>query len=566
ENQEYCARHVFNLSLQFIQQCQHMIAVQSIIKLIAVLAASSEKNQDLFREMNGIDVLVQALKTFTLATSNVYNADYLNTAVLLTSALDTCLLDNSTNAELFGNHGGIEILVKLLHLCHNDTPNQIQTILAIAHATDHSGMNQRRLLDCGGLVVMVNLFIETSDNMELQTVLKYVLHVCVPDGSTPIFTKENNENDSQTNDSALQASEVTEIFSEKLDKILQKLTQIEHSRIESASSRPTSRKQFRSSSRGSKGKQNDSYLKKSENSVTKNLKSHFSGSKDYFKNYFRPNIPVVESLNLNNIAQSPFQHHKKQIHNQNKKVIVSESETVDGSTVSPLNKRCLITATSPNRFRTQSNSLYRNAAHTECTEASSSEIDVKPPSTNSNNHACFDKNKSQNGHAISSKKHSNSPQEMHPVSDEVLLSSNLEQVSSSKENENGIWATSNELSNPKGKTSQIPTKTSQIPMPCTTRLNSIECCCNLNIGKQCPAGNPPSSMAHQLPLTSRNYNVSLAFVQNTCYFHQKLREIECDFIKSNQHPERARNDNVHSPLESPVDQPNEHKSFSAQIP
>ncbi|XP_014771617.1 telomere repeats-binding bouquet formation protein 1 [Octopus bimaculoides] len=94
ENQEYCAKHVLKLSLLFIKKCQHLLAVQSVVRLIAMLVASNETNQNTLRELDGIDVLVNIIKLYTLATDNVYNADYLKTAVLLTSALDTCLLGN----------------------------------------------------------------------------------------------------------------------------------------------------------------------------------------------------------------------------------------------------------------------------------------------------------------------------------------------------------------------------------------------------------------------------------------------------------------------------------------
>lgn len=52
----------------------------------------SVRNQEKMRELNGIYILFDLLRTFTTAT--VENTEFLKMAITVTSTLDSCLLDN----------------------------------------------------------------------------------------------------------------------------------------------------------------------------------------------------------------------------------------------------------------------------------------------------------------------------------------------------------------------------------------------------------------------------------------------------------------------------------------
>lgn len=52
----------------------------------------SVKNQEKMRELNGIYILFDLLRTFTTAT--LENIEFLKMAITVTSTLDSCLLDN----------------------------------------------------------------------------------------------------------------------------------------------------------------------------------------------------------------------------------------------------------------------------------------------------------------------------------------------------------------------------------------------------------------------------------------------------------------------------------------
>ncbi|CAI9725847.1 repeats-binding bouquet formation 1 isoform X3 [Octopus vulgaris] len=518
ENQEYCAKYVLNLSLLFIKQCQHLLAVQSVVRLIAVLVASNETNQNTLREMDGIDVLVKTMKIYTLATDNVYNAEYLKTAVLLTSALDTCLLDNMTNAELFGNYGGIEMLVKLLHLCHKDTPNQIQIILAIAHATDHSDINQRYFVDCGGLVLVVNLFIESPENTELQSALNYQMQP----------TKEN-----------------TELLSEKLDCILQKLAKLENEGIKthSTTNSSTSIKEFRLDYGRHKVKQHISSFKKLHSSHPESQNSKTSKSANCITTDHNGTY-ISAPKSLTNMDDSASQCTNFQEYDYRKRdCFLSVPVSANSSIFSPLNKKLLHTANISKKLGMSSKYRYKGLAPEELTDPSlpnnarfSSEVSYshayfdnlprklfgRPSAPSRNEH--YQQNLIQENSPISKKPLPNSALEQSTCDSPVLFQ---EPSASGGKNEE-IWSTTESPSNFKKK---FPSSDNQNIMSNQNSLNVTECCCTSKKFTQCPAGNPPASSRNQL-LTSRNYNIILEVDPHTCPFHRQLRQIERDLIKN----------------------------------
>ncbi|WAR03015.1 TERB1-like protein [Mya arenaria] len=142
----------------------------------------------------------------------------------LLGTVDASITENELSAKRFGQLGGLKTVCQLLSRRPMTDSDKTQAALTLAHAVEACGDNVEQILEGGGMTVLIQQLTKTMDE-ELSKTIKYLLHLCVPQGESNIGETENHNTDVSSEEALKRRSDMEML--RKIQELDDKLKSLE---------------------------------------------------------------------------------------------------------------------------------------------------------------------------------------------------------------------------------------------------------------------------------------------------------------------------------------------------
>ncbi|XP_052802742.1 uncharacterized protein LOC128232965 [Mya arenaria] len=219
ENQKICASlfpYLFNL----LGNGTDGRIVTPLLSLLGLSVSGNAFNQDRVRKCGGFEIFIKKLNHI------VALGEKAGSRVLcqLLGTVDASITENELSAKRFGQLGGLKTVCQLLSRRPMTDSDKTQAALTLAHAVEACGDNVEQILEGGGMTVLIQQLTKTMDE-ELSKTIKYLLHLCVPQGESNIGETENHNTDVSSEEALKRRSDMEML--RKIQELDDKLKSLE---------------------------------------------------------------------------------------------------------------------------------------------------------------------------------------------------------------------------------------------------------------------------------------------------------------------------------------------------